>query len=135
MFRKKLNEVICLDFDGVIHPFTTPFKDWGIIPDPPVEGALEWMFDAIQTVDISVLSVRSNYFTGRAGMRSWLKRHAEEMDLWDPPSKAHRGLKHVEFPTSKPAACIYIDDRGFRFEGKFPPLRQLLALKTWEQRR
>ena len=35
--------ILCLDFDGVIHSFKSGWKGAGKIPDPPVEGAIEWI--------------------------------------------------------------------------------------------
>ena len=39
-------KILCLDFDGVIHSFTSGWRGAGIIPDPPVPGALDFIKDA-----------------------------------------------------------------------------------------
>ena len=35
--------LLCLDFDGVIHSFKSGWKGATNIPDPPVEGAIDWL--------------------------------------------------------------------------------------------
>ena len=37
--------IICLDFDGVIHSYTSGWKGAAVIPDPPVPGALEFIVE------------------------------------------------------------------------------------------
>ena len=46
---------ICVDFDGVIHNYTTKFEHPTIIPDPPVEGAIEWLSEVVQHFEVYVL--------------------------------------------------------------------------------
>lgn len=64
-------------------------------------------------------------------MRAWLKNHAG-LNLWY-DSPAGPGLEQVEFPRFKPHAEIYIDDRGYRFGGKFPDLEKVMAWKPWNK--
>ena len=34
---------VAVDFDGVIHSYTTLWFTASVIPDPPVPGAIEWL--------------------------------------------------------------------------------------------
>ena len=36
-------KTILLDFDGVIHSYTSGWKGAGVIPDPPVPGAIDFL--------------------------------------------------------------------------------------------
>lgn len=34
---------LAVDFDGVLHQYTTPWSNAATIPDPPVDGAIAWL--------------------------------------------------------------------------------------------
>ena len=59
--KKKWTPIICVDFDGVLHSYTSGWRGAGNIPDPPVDGALEWLIDAVEggKVQIAIYSSRS----------------------------------------------------------------------------
>jgi hypothetical protein len=135
---------IIVDFDGVIHRYTTPWINARTIPDPPVEGAIEWLHRAIQKYEIAILSSRSHHWGGRRAMRRWLKLwskrewadeietlHMGRDELTDLVSK--RGLCRVTFPRYKPPAILTIDDRCFRFDGRFPTLAFIEAYRPWNR--
>jgi len=35
--------ILCLDFDGVIHSYSSGWKGADVIPDPPVPGAFDFI--------------------------------------------------------------------------------------------
>lgn len=122
--------IICLDFDGVVHSYTSGWKGSRIIPDLPVEGALDWMHKALnRNYRVAILSSRSKYFMGRFYMRAWLREHAG--DFWF--EHMDRGLEDVEFPKYKPSAIISIDDRAIMFTGRFPTLEEIKGFKPWNK--
>ena len=43
--------ILCMDFDGVIHSYESGWRGATIIPDVPVEGALEFLKAAIEPGD------------------------------------------------------------------------------------
>jgi hypothetical protein len=51
--------ILCCDFDGVIHSYTSPWIDEATIPDPPVPGALRWLWKATEWFDVQIYSSRS----------------------------------------------------------------------------
>jgi len=132
---KRDRATICLDFDGVIHGYDSGWKGVDVIPDAPVKGSLEWMFEAIQVYEVAVMSARSGQSGGIPAMKKWLETEATKLDLWEPPSKDYIGLNRVQFPKVKPGAIIYIDDRGYRFcgPGTFPSLGNIATLKPWNK--
>lgn len=108
-------KTVALDFDGVINSYTSGF-DENRIPDPPVEGALDFirrMQDAGWRVAIH--STRCERQVGIAMIRWYLTAHGLE---------AERVGKILTVP-HKPMAKLYIDDRGFRFTGQWPSVQEV----------
>jgi hypothetical protein len=152
-------KTICVDFDGVIHSYTSGWKGPRTIPDPPVPGALEWIATMAQEpgFKIAIYSSRSRYFGARFVMRRWLIREMIKLcpsyetsprplkdaiakvafaDPWDDERRwgIKRLVDRIDFPTRKPAAWITIDDRAFCFEGSFPSKIQLISFMPWYKR-
>lgn len=131
---------VAVDFDGVLHSYTTPFIAPHVIPDEPVDGAIEWLHRIIQKFDVVVFSTRCKTRAGRNAMRAWLKENAH--DEWDGKSYSWEsrpqeyGLKHVTFATDKPTALAYIDDRAIRFDGpgKFPEVQAIYNARPWNRK-
>ena len=94
--------VIGLDFDGVLHKYT----GWtGSIPKgPPVEGALSSVLWLVENgFRLFIFSTRAyNNPEGEEGIKQWLKLHS---------------FPSIEVADGKWHADLYVDDRGFRFEG------------------
>lgn len=122
--------IICLDFDGVIHSYTSGWKGPRNIPDPPVDGALTFILDALRHYDVVIHSSRARYFGGISAMRQWLRKHAGSL-WWDTP--AGPGIEDVRFVRWKPPAVVTIDDRAIRFDGKFPTPREAATLVPWNK--
>jgi hypothetical protein len=57
-------------------------------------------------------------------MKAWLLLHGMN------PEKADRLL----FPLHKPKATLYIDDRGWQFNGTFPTLDEIEVFLPWNRR-
>lgn len=118
---------ICLDFDGVIHMFTTPFTSARTIPDAPVPGA----FDAIRMYldagfSVVVCSRRAHWLAGPQAMRDWFRLRCASDILSN---------QNFVITDTKPHAEIYVDDRGWRFEGNnFPSLEDIRDFRPWNKR-
>lgn len=128
---------IAVDFDGVIHSYTSGWKGAHIIPDPPVEGAIEFL--SYLTMDGGpvrgvIFSSRAKTWRGRRAMRAWLREHSGT--IWHEAIGSH-GIESIPITATKPAASVYLDDRGVRFEGSFPQTREefkaLVALAPWNK--
>jgi len=132
--KKTWTPIICVDFDGVLHSYTSGWKGAGNIPDPPVEGAIAWLVDAVEggKAQIAVYSSRSKDAEGIPAMRRWL---AEAITLHTGMMVASaRILEAIQFPTEKPAAIMTIDDRAHCFMGRFRPIEWYLNFKPWNKR-
>lgn len=121
---------LCVDFDGVLHSYTSRWTGAGVVSDPPVEGAIDFLREAVKHFKVSIYSSRSSDPAGIAAMQSWLRgfvahdRDGQDMGFLD----------LIEYPTHKPAAFLTIDDRAYLFEGTFPKPESLLSFKPWNKR-
>lgn len=120
---------VAVDFDGVIHAYTTPWINAHTIPDPPIPGAIEWLAATLWSLDVVIFSTRCKTWRGRRAVRAWLYKHAG--NLWY-PSPDSDGIEDVKLSYEKPPALMYIDDRAFRFEGKFPSVQAIHNAKPWK---
>lgn len=66
---------LCLDFDGVLHSYTSGWKGADVIPDPPTDGAMRFLYDAADHFKLAIFSSRSHQSGGKAAMKAWLTKH------------------------------------------------------------
>lgn len=118
----------------MIHSYTSSWKGAAVIPDPPVHGALEWLFKASRLFNVVIYSSRSKDPEATAAMRMWLTFHARASLT---SSDAETLLNAVRFVNEKPAAFLTIDDRAMCFDGNWAKLdpEELLKFKPWHQSR
>lgn len=119
-------KTICIDFDGVLHSYTSGWQGEAVASDPPVPGAIEWLRSLIADPDMEpmIYSSRSRQEGGIACMRAWLLEHG----MTTPEIDA------LQFPTQKPAAFLTVDDRAICFNGNFPSLTTMKEFKPWNKR-
>jgi len=124
--------ILCLDFDGVIHSYTSGWKGADVIPDPPVDGAIAFMLCALEHFTVVIFSSRSHQAGGTTAMKKWLREHAGA--TWY-ESPAGPGLEDVQFVNEKPPALITIDDRAIQFNGDWSSYdpKWLLTFKPWNK--
>jgi len=142
MSRRK--PILCVDFDGVIHSYVSPWVNEVTIPDPPVPGALRWLWEATEWFDVQIYSSRSKSEAGREAMWQWMAKYsAQEFGEDHPMSLAERGgdgtiVYPIGFAHEKPAAFLTIDDRALTFEGDWSDFGEspadLLSFKPWNKR-
>lgn len=110
---------IVFDFDGVIHKYSKGWQD-GSIYDEPVEGIREVIDYLRQNYEVIIVSTRSRELSGKEAMIDWLDKNHIYVD----------GIL-----AEKPPAMIYIDDRGYKFDGT--KLHSLIwdieHFKTWQE--
>ena len=117
----KWTPTIAVDFDGVIHAYTSPWTHVLDIRDPPVEGAFAFIREAQEAgFNVVVHTARANDEQAHEVIWAWFCAHG--FDGKKPPITAQ-----------KVAALVYIDDRGFRFEGTFPTLETIRSFKQWNK--
>ena len=122
--------ILCLDFDGVIHSYTSGWKGADVIPDPIVPGTVEFIMAAQnEGWKIAVFSSRSNQPGGLAAMQEYMKKAFEavlkvEGQWWVPYGE-------IDWPTEKPPATLTLDDRSVTFTGKWPSMEYLKNFRPW----
>jgi len=145
----KRRYTIAVDFDGVLHSYTSSWKNARTIPDPPVQGAMAWLHSMSGTFDIAVTSTRNFQFFGIWAMRRWLRRHLADY-FWPTANSDGHSFDHmsvddhalrmaddvmakVSFPRKKVPALIYLDDRAIRFEGVWPTRDDVFKARPWNR--
>ncbi len=124
--------ILCLDFDGVIHSYTSGWQGATVIPDPPVPGALRFICDAVDRFRVAIYSSRSAHPGGIRAMETWLREHMEA-DIANSDIR-FVVLRKIEWPTCKPSAFVTLDDRAIMFTGHWPELDELAAFKPWNKK-
>ena len=129
-------KTLCLDFDGVLHSYSSGWKGAKNIPDPPVDGAIEWVRSLLGCPEnvgigpryldfrLAIYSSRSRYFGGRRAMKRWLEKWG--LDKYE--------IELIDFPLMKPAAFLQLDDRAITFIGVFPTVEEMKSFVPWNKK-
>ncbi len=137
----KFNPIICVDFDGVIHSYTSGWKGAHRVDDDPVSGAIEFLIKHLprplsggenggdlnnhEGPIVCVYSSRSKELGGIIAMQEWLVKHGLPKEYIDDDI--------LTFPTQKPSAFLTIDDRAICFNGTFPTTKEMASFKPWNK--
>lgn len=115
---------ICLDFDGVLHLYRSPWTTAGEVLDGPVDGAQDFCRQLLaEGYAVVISSTRASFKAGREVMERWLREH-------DFP-------KEVQVAEGeKPPAMLYLDDRGYRFNGNFSEVTAFIHgdIRPWNKK-
>lgn len=123
MSEKPRKLTLCIDFDGVIHSYMTPWQGPLEIPDPPVPGAFEALGAYATFFRVVIYSSRSKDPKFPHACCSWMLKHGADPELFG----------KLEFANEKPAAFLTIDDRAWSFNGTWPPVTMLQNYKPWNR--
>jgi hypothetical protein len=134
--------ILCLDFDGVIHSYTSGWQGADVVSDPPVPGAMAFIVEARKAFRVAIYSSRSGQEGGIEAMQRWLQGHLATsisehtfLDGLDAESVARIVVcEGIDWPTSKPPAMLTIDDRAITFTGQWPDMEDLLTFQPWNKR-
>ena len=108
--EKMENQVLCIDFDGVIHKSSKGFHD-GTIYDEPVEGTLEAIKE-LSNAGYEIIICTCKCTEGRPLING--KDGAQLIWEWLEKYNIVQCVKDVT--NIKPHAKYYIDDKAIRFE-------------------
>lgn len=122
MAETKKKYTVAVDFDGVLHSYTSPWVDASVIPDPPVNGAAEWLNAIREDFEVFVFTTRASCIEGIEAVRWYLEQAGV------------RDAANLVVTSEKLPALVYIDDRALRFDGtNFPTAQQVHQLKPWNK--
>lgn len=140
-----MKPILCLDFDGVCHSYTSGWQGADVIPDPPVDGLFEFLEAASEVFDIVIFSSRSKPnslggpLDGIIAMQTWFGRYYSEYIFAKNPELKKTFLDFtcplVRFVTEKPPAFVTIDDRAITFAGHWPTIEELKNFQPWYRER
>jgi hypothetical protein len=147
---------IAVDFDGVISSYTEKFNP-SYIGDEPVPGAIEWLSKLLRDGHtVSIFSMRNadnNYLIGLENTMNFYEMSHKTGDTITIEINADAILRgrnlirnylidhgmdpvlvwQLKFPVGKPHFDIYIDDRGYRYNGgEFPEITREFC-KPWNR--
>ncbi len=130
--------ILCLDFDGVIHSYTSGWRGAKIIADHPVPGVVEFLEQATRSFEVHIFSSRSHQEGGIEAMRFWLSFVVRETlskadGLPRLSTMTPEWFDLIQWPEVKPPAMVTIDDRALTFTGEWPAMADLLAFKPWNK--
>lgn len=116
-----MKKTVVMDFDGVIHSYTSGWQGATVIPDPPIEGIREAIHKIRESGYIVVIvSSRCYQPGGISAIGGWLIANQIYVD---------------RVTGEKPPAIVYIDDRGLTFDGHPETLLQRIqSFRTWQGR-
>jgi hypothetical protein len=123
-WRNMRRPIVCVDFDGVLHSYKTPWEGESIIRDEPIPGAIDWLIEAVKHFQVFIFSTRCNDPRGCIAIREWLVAHGLPLDV----------MKQIILEPGKPSWFIHIDDRAIQFCGDWSsldPKRLRENFKPW----
>lgn len=119
-----MTKLIAIDFDGVLHSYTSKWKGLDKFDDP-VEGAVPWLKSLIHDdrFTATIFSTRCGQPGGTKNLILWFMA----VGLTD------EEVRTLHFSATKPPAFVFIDDRALKFDGVFPSADCIALFKTWQE--
>lgn len=111
-------KTVAVDFDGVIHSYTSGWLGADVIPDPPVPGAIEFLNELAQNYTVCIFTTRAAHEGGREAIMRYLLEYGFTGEF-------------AEITHEKGPAIFYLDDRAWRFRGIFPTMNQIRRAYPW----
>lgn len=148
--------ILSIDFDGVIHSYSSGWKGAHVIPDDPVPGAILALHQYLDAgFEVAIFSSRSKSVRGRWAMKRWMAEHVRDfylnfthqapvtkteaecvgMDMPGDDGPAREFVRRLSWPWFKPSAVLTIDDRAVCFNGTFPAVNAIKIFQPWNKRK
>ena len=117
-----MKKTILIDFDGVIHSYSSGWSGINTIRDKPVEGSFKFLEECLNRFEVYIYSTRCETEEGIAAMIRWFK-------VWE-----FNRVDDLRFTYMKIPAWLTIDDRTFQFNGIFPTVEEIDNFKPWNKK-
>lgn len=120
------DDVIAVDFDGVLNSYASGWTSADDLPDDPVPGAIEWLEQMTSEFDVVIFTCRALTPGADDAIAQWL--------TWHGLSPA--AFQRLRITAEKPHALIYFDDRAWRCEGpgSYPTADEIRQFRPWMKR-
>ena len=122
-----MKPILCVDFDGVIHSYTSGWQGASVVSDPVVPGFFDWLEETTKLFQVVIYSSRSKDPFGIIAMQDWLDEQYDKTGRISP-------MPSVEFAHEKPAAFLTLDDRAICFNGTWPDPAEMRSFKPWNKK-
>ena len=111
------HQTIAVDFDGTIHDgYGAALYQLG----DPIPGAFKFLQALLdEDFDVVIFTTRVHSPRQEQILRDWFEDHG----FAEPNA--------LKISLEKPAARLYIDDRGYQFTGKFPSIDYIRSFSPW----
>ncbi len=103
---------VAVDVDGVLHQYDGNWQGAEVLNGLPVPGAIKWLEIITEEYDVAICSTRCATPEGCLAIKLWLQKHGI----------SPLALSRITVEAGKPPALLYVDDRGWRFDGINWPL-------------
>ena len=114
---------VAIDFDGVIHSYTSGFHGFENVKDPPVEGAISTLKHYVENLKVAILSTRASCPEGIDAIKFWLLKNG----------MTEEEVERIVITNSKIHANLYVDDRAWHFDGRYPSINYIKKFKPWNK--
>jgi len=126
-------KTVLIDFDGVLHSYSSGWQGASSIPDSPNPGAIEFLQRLIDDPDIEPIIWTSRVHckenedpadseNAKTAIRQWLYLQGLRPD----------DVQQLKVTNEKPPAVLLIDDRAYNFSGLFPTLEFIHNFTPWK---
>jgi len=126
-------KTVLIDFDGVLHSYTSGWQGKANIPDDPNPGAIKFLKELIADEEIEpVIWTSRVHWENNAELieaenavyviKDWLAFHGLTSEEVNP----------LKITNNKPPAVMIIDDRAWQFVGLFPNTEAIRNFKPWK---
>lgn len=128
-------KTVLIDFDGVLHSYSSGWQGKSSIPDSPNPGAIEFLQNLIEDEDIEPVIWTSRVHCGeneapaesenaKVAIRQWFYLQGLSPDE----------IQNLKITNEKPPAVLIIDDRAFHFQGEFPSVEFIHEFQPWSKK-
>lgn len=119
--------ILALDFDGVVHRYSSRYTKATEIHDPPTPGFWDFLAAAQDSgLEVHIHSSRNHHNGGPEAIVRWLRKHA-------PNDSARERVERIQITTHKPPWMVFLDDRALTFTGTWPSIEALKAFRPWHE--
>lgn len=108
-----------IDFDGVIHSYTSKWINDEIISGSPILDSFKNLNEYLDYFDVFIFSTRCRTSAGIEAIRKWFKKFG------------FKRIDELNFTFIKIPAFLFIDDRALQFKGIFPTTEEIMKFKPW----